>query len=174
MASSTPITVRTVGSGLVVVGIVVLLIGLLQAYSQYRILSSWTPVSAQFVRANVSNQKINIPIESTRVDRYLVTWTLRYKVGGIKREAIIDPGTHGNYGQMIAWTQRFYPGEQVSIRYNPANLEEISAAGYDWATFSHAAWVAAWGICIILLGLVLPRETSHRSSPPGRRRHAAK
>ena len=157
MASSNPINLRVIGTVLAVVGVVVLLIAGYQAYAKYSILHSWTPVTAQFLRTDVRNEKINVTIQTGRADRYLVTWTFRYAINGVQHEATTDPGTHGTYDQMIAWMRRFHPGEQVVIRYNPANPEEISAAAYDWITFSHAAWVGAWGLGIIILGFVLRR-----------------
>jgi Protein of unknown function (DUF3592) len=155
--TSNPITLRTVGTGILVVGIIVILIAAFQAYGQYNVLRSWTPLSAQFLRTDVRNEKINITIQTGRADRYIVTWTFRFNIGGVWHEATADPGTHGTYSQMIAWMRRFHPGQQVLIRYNPSNPDEISAAGYDWITFSRAAWVAAWGIGIIIVGFVLRR-----------------
>lgn len=152
-----PITARTVGTGLVVVGLIVVLIATFQAYEQYTVLHSWTPLPAQFLRADVRNEKFKTNIQASHADRYLVTWTFRFNIGGVWHEATTDPGSHGTYSQMIAWMSRFHPGEQVLIRYNPANPEEISAAAYDWITFSHAAWVAAWAGCILLVGFVLRR-----------------
>jgi Protein of unknown function (DUF3592) len=155
--TSNLIILRTVGTGILVVGVIVILIAAVQARGQYKVLRSWTPVPAQLLRTDVRNEKINLTIQTSRADRYIVTWTFRFSVGGVWHEATTDPGTHGTYSQMIAWTRRFHPGQQVLIRYNPSNPDEISAAAYDWITFSHAAWVGAWGIGIILVGFVLRR-----------------
>ena len=35
--------------------------------------------------------------------------------------------------------------------------DEISAAAYDWITFSHSIWVASWGLGILLVGFILRR-----------------
>lgn len=148
-------TVRTVGTGLVAVGLIVILIAAFQAYRQYNVLRSWTPLQAQFLRTDVRNEKFNTSIQSGHADRYLVTWTFRFNIGGVQHEASTDPGTHGTYSHMMAWMRRFHRGEQVLIRYNPSNPEEISAAACDWITFSHAAWVATWGVAILIVGFVL-------------------
>ncbi len=159
MASSNPITLRTIGAGLAVVGVIVLSVGAFQAYEQANVIRSWTPVTAQFIRADQRNEKINVTIQTGRADRYLVTWTFRYAINGVQHETAAAPGTHGTYDQMMAWMTRFRPGDQVLIHYNPANPDEISAAAYDWPTFSHAAWVGCWGMGILALGFVLRAMT---------------
>ena len=151
------INLRALGVGFVVVGAIVMLLGGLQAYQQYRVLRSWTPVAAEFVRTDVRNEKFQTNIRMGRADRYIVTWDFRYNIGGVQHEAIADPDVHGTRAQMVAWIHRFHPGEQVTIHYNPADPGEISAAAYDWITFSHAAWVAAWGVGIAILGFVFRR-----------------
>ena len=148
---------RALGVGLVVVGVIVALLGGLQAYQQYRVLRAWTPVAAEFVRTDVRNEKFQTSIRMGRGDRYIVTWDFRYNIGGVQHEAIADPDVHGTRAQMVAWIHRFHPGEQVTIHYNPADPGEISAAAYDWITFSHAAWVGAWGVGIAILGFVFRR-----------------
>jgi Protein of unknown function (DUF3592) len=152
-----PINLRAPGIGFVVVGFVVILLGGLQAYRQYGVLRSWTPVAAQFIRTDVRNEKFQTSIQTGRADRYIVTWTFRYEIAGTPRQATADPDVHGTYSQLIAWVQRFHPGDRVTIRYNPVNPGEISAAAYDWITFSHAAWVGAWGVGMVILGFVLRR-----------------
>ena len=148
---------RALGVGLVVVGVIVVLLGGLQAYQQYRVLRAWTPVAAEFVRTDVRNEKFQTSIRMGRADRYIVTWDFRYNIGGVQHEAVADPDVHGTRAQMVAWIHRFHPGEQVTIHYNPADPGEISAAAYDWITFSHAAWVGAWGVGIAILGFAFRR-----------------
>ena len=148
---------RALGMGLIAVGAIVVLLGALQAYQQYGVLRRWTPVTAQFVRTDVRNEKLQTSMRTGRADRYIVTWTFRYDVGGVQREAVADPDVHGTRAQMVAWIQRFRPGEQVTIHYNPADPGEISAAAYDWLTFAHAAWVGAWGAAIAILGFAFRR-----------------
>jgi hypothetical protein len=154
------INLRALGVGLMVVGVIVVLLGALQAYQQYSVLRRWTPVEAQFVRTDVRNEKFQTSIRMGRADRYIVMWTFRYDVGGAAHEAVADPDVHGTRAQMVAWIHRFHPGEQVTIHYNPADPGEISAAAYDWLTFAHAAWVSAWGAGIAILGFA-----SRRFSP---------
>jgi len=137
------------------VGVIVLAISSFQAYELHSVIHSWTPVTGQFVRADQRNEKINVTVQTGRADRYLVTWTFRYSINGTQHENTATPGTHGTYDQMMTWMTRFRPGQQVVIHYNPANPDEISAAAYDWPTFSHAAWVGVWGLGILALGLVL-------------------
>jgi len=151
------INLRALGIGLIVVGFVVMLLGALQAYQQYSVLRRWTPVAAQFLRTDVRNEKFQTNIRMGRADRYIVTWTFRYEIDGTPHEAIADPDVHGTRAQMVAWIHRFRPGEQVTIHYNPADPGEISAAAYDWITFSHAAWVAAWGVGIAIVGFAFRR-----------------
>ena len=151
------INLRALGIGLIVVGFVVMLLGALQAYQQYSVLRRWTPVTAEFVRTDVRNEKFQTNIRMGRADRYIVTWTFRYEIDGTPHEAIADPDVHGTRAQMVAWIHRFRPGEQVTIHYNPADPGEISAAAYDWITFSHAAWVAAWGVGIAIVGFAFRR-----------------
>jgi hypothetical protein len=151
------INLRALGVGLMVVGVIVVLLGALQAYQQYSVLRQWTPVEAQFVRTDVRNEKFQTSIRMGRADRYIVTWTFRYDVGGAAHEAVADPDVHGTRAQMVAWIHRFHPGEQVTIHYNPADSGEISAAAYDWLTFAHAAWVGAWGAGIAILGFAFRR-----------------
>ncbi len=153
--TSRPGTLRTVGNGLVGVGLIVVLIAAYQAYGQYSVIRSWTPLRAQFLRTDVRNEKFNTNIQASRANRYLVTWTFRFNTGGVWREATIDPGSHGTYSQMLAWRSRFHPGQEAIIRYNPANPEEFSAAAYDWITFSRAAWVAMWGFTVLIVGFFL-------------------
>ncbi len=148
---------RALGVGLIVVGFIVVLLGGVQAYQQYSVLRSWTPVTAEFVRTEVRNEKFQTNIRMGRADRYIVTWDFRYSVGGATQEAIADPDVHGTRAQMVAWIHRFRHGQQVTIHYNPADPGEISAAAYDWITFSHAAWVAAWGVGIAILGFAFRR-----------------
>lgn len=145
------------GIGLIAVGAIVLLLGALQAYQQYSVLRRWTPVAAEFLRTDVRNEKFDTRVWKGRADRYIVTWTFRYEVGGVRREAVADPDVHGTRAQMVAWIHRFRPGEQVTIHYNPADPGEISAAAYDWLTFAHAVWVGAWGTGIAILGFALRR-----------------
>jgi hypothetical protein len=152
-----PINLRALGIGFIFVGATLMLLGGLQAYQQYRVLRSWSPVEARFVRTDLRNEKFDARVWRGRADRYIVTWIFRYKIGGVSREAVADPDIHDTYAQMVAWIHRFRPGERVTIHYNPADPGEISAAAYDWLTFSHAAWVAAWGIGIAVLGFVLRR-----------------
>jgi hypothetical protein len=151
------INLRALGVGLMVVGVIVVLLGALQAYRQYSVLRRWTPVEAQFVRTDVRNEKFQTSIRMGRADRYIVMWTFRYDVGGAAHEAVADPDVHGTRAQMVAWIHRFHPGEQVTIHYNPADPGEISAAAYDWLTFAHAAWVGAWGAGIAILGFAFRR-----------------
>ena len=146
------INLRALGMGLIVVGFVVMLLGALQAYLQYHVLHSWTPVTAEFVRTEVRNEKFETNMRTGRADRYIVTWIFHYDVGGSPREAIADPDVHGTRAQMVAWIHRFRPGQEVTIHYNPADPGEISAAAYDWLTFAHAVWVAAWGVGIAIVG----------------------
>jgi hypothetical protein len=148
------INLRALGIGLIAVGFIVILLGALQAYQQYRVLRAWTPVTAEFVRTEVRNEKFQTSMRTGRADRYIVTWTFRYDVGGAPHEAIADPDVHGTRAQMVAWIHRFHPGQRVTIHYNPADPGEISAAAYDWITFSHAAWVAAWGLGLAIVGFV--------------------
>jgi hypothetical protein len=151
------INLRALGVGLMVVGVIVVLLGALQAYQQYSVLRRWTPVEAQFVRTDVRNEKFQTSIRMGRADRYIVMWTFRYDVGGAAHEAVADPDVHGTRAQMVAWIHRFRPGEHVTIHYNPADPGEISAAAYDWLTFAHAAWVSAWGAGIAILGFAFRR-----------------
>jgi Protein of unknown function (DUF3592) len=158
-----PINLRTLGIGFVAVGLVVMVLGGLQAYQQYSVLRWWMPVPAEFVRTEVRNEKFQTNIQMGRADRYMVTWTFRYRLGGVEHEATADPDVHGTRAQMVAWIHRFHPGQQVTIRYNPANPAQISAAAYDWITFSHAAWVGAWGLGIAILGFALRRFAQDRA-----------
>src|SRR5579862_1856695 len=151
------INLRALGIGLIVVGFVVMLLGALQAYQQYSVLRQWMPVTAEFLRTEVRNEKFQTNMRTGRADRYIVTWTFRYEVDGTPHEAIADPDVHGTRAQMVAWIHRFRPEQQVTIHYNPADPGEISAAAYDWITFSHAAWVAAWGVGIASVGFALRR-----------------
>ncbi len=151
------INLRALGIGLIAVGVIVVLVGALQAYQQYRVLRRWTPVTAEFIRTEVRNEKFQTNMRTGRADRYIVTWDFRYSVGGAPHEAIADPDVHGTRAQMVAWIHRFRPGEQVTIHYNPADPGEINAAAYDWITFAHAAWVAAWGVGIAILGFAFRR-----------------
>jgi len=151
------INLRGLGIGLIVVGVIVILLGGLQAYQRYRVLREWTPVAAEFVRTEVRNEKFDTRVWRGRADRYIVTWIFHYDVDGAPREAIADPDVHGTRAQMVAWIHRFHPGQRVTIHYNPANPGEISAAAYDWITFAHAVWVGAWGLGIAILGFVLRR-----------------
>src|SRR5579864_3471392 len=122
------INLRALGVGLMLVGAIVVLLGALQAYQQYSVLRSWTPVEAEFVRTDVRNEKFQTSMRTGRADRYIVTWTFRYDVGGVEHVAVADPDVHGTRAQMVAWIQRFRPGEQVTIHYNPTQPGEISAA----------------------------------------------
>jgi hypothetical protein len=151
------INLRALGVGSMVVGVIVVLLGAVQAYQQDSVLRRWTPVEAQFVRTDVRNEKFQTSIRMGRADRYIVTWTFRYDIGGVQHEAIADPDVHGTRAQMVAWIHRFRPGEQVTIHYNPADPGEISAAAYDWLTFAHAVWVGAWGAGIAILGFAFRR-----------------
>jgi hypothetical protein len=151
------INLRTLGVGLIAVGVIVALLGAVQVYQQYTVLRSWTPVAAEFVRTDVRNEKFQTSMRTGRADRYIVTWSFRYDVGGVQREAVADPDVHGTRAQMAAWIRRFRPGEQVTIHYNPAEPDEISAAAYDWLTFAHAVWVGAWGAGIAILGFASRR-----------------
>src|SRR5690349_12937004 len=151
------INLRALGVGLIAVGAIVVLLGALQAYQQYSVLRGWTPMAAQFVRTDVRNEKFQTSMRTGRADRYIVTWTFRYDVGGVPHEAIADPDVHGMRPQMAAWIRRFRPGEQVTIHYNPADPTEISAVAYDWLTFAHAIWVGAWGAGITILGFAIRR-----------------
>jgi Protein of unknown function (DUF3592) len=151
------INLRALGIGLIVVGSIVMLLGALQAYQQYRVLRSWTPVTAEFVRTAVRNEKFQTSMRMGRADRYIVTWIFHYDVGGSPHEATADPDVHGTRAQMVAWIHRFRPGQRVTIHYRPTDPGEISAAAYDWITFSHAVWVAAWGVGIAILGFAFRR-----------------
>jgi hypothetical protein len=151
------INLRALGVGLLVVGVIAALLGAVQAYQHYSVLRRWTPVEAEFVRTDVRNEKFQTSMRTGRADRYIVTWTFRYDVGGVQHEAVADPDVHGTRAQMAAWIRRFRPGELVTIHYNPAAPGEISAAAYDWLTFAHAVWVGAWGAGIAILGFAFRR-----------------
>jgi len=145
----------TVATIIAVAGIVTLLFAGYKASSNIIVLKTWKPVDAQLVDTIVKNEKVYTSVQSARADNYLVTWNFRYNVGGTDHLASTDPGAHGNYQQMMAWARRFNPGQTVTIHYQPDNPDVISAAQWDWITFSHAAWVGAWGLGILVLGMVM-------------------
>jgi hypothetical protein len=140
---------------IIAVGVITLLVAGYEAAGNIIVLRTWRPVEAQLLDTIVRNQKIYTSIQSSRADNYLVTWSFRYNVGNVAHVATTDPGTHGNYKQMLVWSRRFQPGQTVTIRYRPDNPDVISAARWDWITFSHARWVAAWGLGILVLGIVM-------------------
>ena len=139
----------------VVAGLITLAIAAYQAGSNLIVLKTWKPVDAQLVDTKVSNDKIYTSIQSARADNYLVTWTFRYNIGGATHLATTDPGTHGTYRQMSKWADQFQKGQIVTIHHQPDNPEVISAAQWNWITFSHAAWVGAWGLGITIVGFVM-------------------
>jgi hypothetical protein len=145
----------TVSLVIVAAGVITLFIAAYQASSHIIVLKTWKPVEAQLVDTAVKNEKNYASIQTARADNYLVSWTFRYNIGGTAHVAATDPGTHGNYKEMIAWSGRFTPGQNVTIHYRPDNPDIISAAQWDWVTFSHAAITAAWGIGILILGMVM-------------------
>jgi len=144
-----------VGAVIMAAGIITLLVAAWQASEQMIVLQTWKPVTAQLVKTDVQNDKLLTNIHTARADNYLVSWTFRFTVGGVAHVATADPGSHGNYTQMLKWSGRFQPGEQVTIHHKPDNPEVISAAQWDWITFYRAGWVGAWGIGIIVLGFVM-------------------
>ena len=146
-----------VGKIFVAVGAIVLCIGIYQAVQNLIVLWTWKPVQAELMDVNISNDKVRQTIETARADNYLVTWTFRYEIAGATHTATTNPGTHGTYGEMIKWMQRFAGGERLTIHYQPDNPEVISAAAYDWITFSHAARTSAWGIGIAIVGFLMWR-----------------
>jgi hypothetical protein len=150
----------TVATIIAAAGVVTLLIAAYLASSNIIVLKTWKPVEAQLVDTTVKNDKNYASIQTARADNYLVVWTFRYNVGGTDHIGATDPGTHGNYKQMMAWARRFNPGQTVTIHYQPDNPSVISAAQWDWITFSHAVWVGAWGLGILILGLIMKKLAS--------------
>ncbi len=132
-----------------------LLVAVYQAAGNIVVLETWKPVEAQLTDVKIRNDKIYTSSQSARADNYLVTWTFRYNVGGIVHSSTTDPGTHGNYSQMLKWAHQFQNGQTVRIHFLPDNPDVISAAQWTWITFSHAAWVGTWGLGIIVLGMML-------------------
>ena len=140
---------------IVAAGAITLLLAAYEASTNIYVLKTWEPVEAQLVDTTIKNEKTFTGIHSSRADNYLVTWSFRYNIGNVAHVASTDPGTHGNETQMKLWSRRFQPGQTLTIHYKPDNPDAISAAQWDWITFSHATWVAAWGMGIILLGILM-------------------
>jgi hypothetical protein len=136
-------------------GLITLLIAFYQAGSNILVLKTWKPVEAQLLDVKVDNDKVYTSIQTARADNYLVTWTFRYNIGGATHVATADPGTHGTYRQMSKWADQFQKGQMLTIHHRPDNPDVISAAQWNWVTFSHAAWVGAWGVGITILGAIL-------------------
>ena len=65
---------------------------------------------------------------------------------------------------MSKWADQFQRGQTVTIHYQPDNPDVISAAQWNWITFSHAAWVGAWGLGIIVVGAVMRFLSNNRVS----------
>ncbi len=136
-------------------GVITLLVALYQAGSNIVVLKTWKPVEAQLTNTKITNDTIYTSIQNARADNYLVTWTFRYDVGGATHVATTDPGTHGTYSQMSKWADQFQKGQTVTIHQKPDHPDVISAAQWNWITFSHAAWVGAWGLGITIVGFVM-------------------
>jgi hypothetical protein len=144
-----------VGTGFLIVGGIVLLIAAIQAGEKLITLKTWTPTQAEFLSADLVNDKINVTIGTARADNYRVNWNFRYNVGGATHVASTDPGTPGRFSEASKWLNRFQKGQQYTIQVKPTNPDVISADAYDWITFAHAAWVAMWGFGIFVFGLLL-------------------
>jgi hypothetical protein len=151
---------------IVAVGLVTLVIAASQAGPNIAVLKTWKPVEAQLINTTITNERNFSGIQLARTGNYLVTWTFRYYVGGAMHLATTTPGTHGTESQMMAWSKRFHPGQVITIHYRPGNPDVITAAQWDWITFSHAVRVACWGIGILILGIVM-WKIARQSTPPG-------
>ncbi len=152
-----------VGVVLMVAGVVTLVVAAYQAGVNVAVLTSWKPVQADFVQAEVQNQKILSSIHSARANHYLVTWTFHYDVAGAAHTASTTSGTHGEYSEMMAWARRFSPGQKVTIHYQADNPEVISAAAWDGITFAHATRTAAWGLGIVIVGFAIWKFSAERA-----------
>jgi hypothetical protein len=144
-----------VGAGFLIVGAVVLLIAAVQAGEKLITLKTWIPTPAEFLSADLVNDKVNLTVETARADNYRVNWNFRYSVGGVTHAATTDPGTPGRFSEASKWLNHFQKGQQYTIRVKPDNPDIISADAYDWITFAHSVSVAMWGIGIIVAGVVL-------------------
>ncbi len=141
-------------------GVITLLAAGYEAANNIIVLKTWKPVEAQLTDTTIKNERNFSSMQSSRTANYLVTWTFRYNVAGTPHIASTDPGTHGDYKQMIAWSHSFQPGQTVTIHHKPDNPDVISAVQWNWITFSHAAWVGAWGAAITILGFVMRKLAS--------------
>src|SRR4051794_16842113 len=116
----------------IIVGAIVLLIAAVQAGEKLIVLKTWTPAQAEFLSADLVNDRINVTIGTARADNYRVNWTFRYNIGGVTHAASTDPGTPGRFSEASKWLNRFQKGQQYTIRVKPDNPDLISADAYDW------------------------------------------
>jgi hypothetical protein len=135
-----------VGKLITALGMLLMAGALWAIYGRYVIFTSWPTVDAQVTKSEVSG-----PIRMQRSDRlYYTRIEFQFLSDGKQFTASVrDKSDNWSGAKMVANT--YYPGTHHTIRYNPANPNDIR---FDIVnTFETPVAVGIFGIAMLVIGL---------------------
>ena len=140
---------RGMGIILIAVGAFFLASGLYGAAQKYWRIGKWTAATAQVLDFNVLQEPCG-----RASNCYRAYFTFQYEAGGRKLIAGAQSDHRGVYSSEMSDWKGYQRGSQQTIRYNPAQPEEITIDDVNIRSFREPLKLGGWGVGLILIGLV--------------------
>ena len=161
---------KLVGGIFTVVGLALLGTGWWAGNRQYTILKSWPTLEAEVTNSRVTHHVSHDSRRSTDTTMYEAEIEFRYTVDGRQFTTPSTPGySTSSYSEMKRMADTYTPGTRHTIRYNPANPNDIRFnAGYNFGFFMLPVVFGGMGVVFTGLGiglLVAPRSGQSLQCP---------
>jgi hypothetical protein len=155
-----------VGGIFTVVGLAMLGGGLWTGNRQYTILKSWPTLEAEVTKSQVTHHVSYSSRSHTDTTMYQAEIEFRYTVDGRQFTTPSTPGySTSSYGEMKRMADTYAPGTRHTIRYNPANPNDIRFnAGYNFGFFFLPLLLGGMGV--VFAGLGIGNVVASRSGQP--------
>jgi len=143
---------RLVGGIFTGVGLLLLAFGGWVGNRQYTILKHWPAVDALVTKSQVAHHESASQNSTTTMYRAEIEF--RYMVNGKEyTTASASPYSTSNYAEMKRKVEAYAPGTTHSIRYNPADANDIRFdVGFNFGFFFLPALLGGMGLIFFLVG----------------------
>ena len=157
---------KLVGGIFTVVGLALLGTGWWAGNRQYTILKSWPTLEAEVTNSRVTHHVSHDSRRSTDTTMYEAEIEFRYTVDGRQFTTPSTPGySTSSYSEMKRMADTYTPGTRHTIRYNPADPNDIRFnAGYNFGFFFLPVLLGGMGVVFTGLGICL--LVASRSAQP--------